>query len=325
MEKLDLKDRKILYHLDLDSRQSFRSLGKKVGLSKDVVTSRVNKLIENNIIYNFYTNIDFSKLGYNVYRYYFSYQYITPEKKEEIINYFVKNKYSLWVTSVEGQYDLSVYMAVKDVNDFYHVWDEAFRKFNKYFSKRAFSVFCSEKMYCYSFLLDENLKERKDLNNFIETGGKKTIAADDLDYKILKIITTNARIPIIELSQKLNSSTQTINNRIKNLKKSGAISGFKVEIDFSKFEYKMYRLDINLNEDINKQSIVDYIVKNPHVRSLYGSIGDAADIELEIYFKDVNQIHKLLDDISQRYQNSIKEYKYHSSFKRHSNKTIPGV
>jgi DNA-binding Lrp family transcriptional regulator len=43
MEKLDLKDRKILYHLDLDSRQSFRSLGKKVGLSKDIITSRVKK------------------------------------------------------------------------------------------------------------------------------------------------------------------------------------------------------------------------------------------------------------------------------------------
>jgi DNA-binding Lrp family transcriptional regulator len=29
MEKLDLKDRKILYELDIDSRQSFRSVDKK--------------------------------------------------------------------------------------------------------------------------------------------------------------------------------------------------------------------------------------------------------------------------------------------------------
>jgi DNA-binding Lrp family transcriptional regulator len=41
MEKLDLKDRKILYYLDLDSRQSLRSIGHKVGLSKDIVTARV--------------------------------------------------------------------------------------------------------------------------------------------------------------------------------------------------------------------------------------------------------------------------------------------
>jgi DNA-binding Lrp family transcriptional regulator len=32
MEKLDLKDRKILYYLDLKSRQSFSAIGRKIGL-----------------------------------------------------------------------------------------------------------------------------------------------------------------------------------------------------------------------------------------------------------------------------------------------------
>jgi DNA-binding Lrp family transcriptional regulator len=53
MEKLDVKDRKILYHLDLDSRQPFSQLGKKVGLSKDLVAYRVKKLHERGIIKNF--------------------------------------------------------------------------------------------------------------------------------------------------------------------------------------------------------------------------------------------------------------------------------
>lgn len=46
MEKLDLKDRKLLYYLEQDSKQSFRALGRKVGLTKDVVASRVKKLQE---------------------------------------------------------------------------------------------------------------------------------------------------------------------------------------------------------------------------------------------------------------------------------------
>ena len=72
MGKIDLKDRKILYQLDLDSRQSFRSIGKKVGLSKDVVASRVKKLQELGIINRFYTEIDLFKLGYICFRYYLS-------------------------------------------------------------------------------------------------------------------------------------------------------------------------------------------------------------------------------------------------------------
>ena len=67
MEKLDLKDRKILYELDLDSRQSFRSIGRKVGLSKDIVATRVKKLDENGVITGYCTIVDYSKLSYNLY------------------------------------------------------------------------------------------------------------------------------------------------------------------------------------------------------------------------------------------------------------------
>ena len=61
-----------------------------------------------------------------------------------------------------------------------------------------------------------------------------------------------------------------------------------MEIDFSKLEYKLYRLDINLNEGVKKQPIINFIVNDPHVRSIYGSIGDAADIELEIILNILN-------------------------------------
>ena len=58
MIKLDLKDRKILYELDLDARQPLTQIGKKVGLSKDVVSYRMKKLQDEGIIKNYYTVID---------------------------------------------------------------------------------------------------------------------------------------------------------------------------------------------------------------------------------------------------------------------------
>ena len=38
---LDLKDRKVLYQLDVDCRQTNSEIGKKVGLSKQVVDYRI--------------------------------------------------------------------------------------------------------------------------------------------------------------------------------------------------------------------------------------------------------------------------------------------
>ena len=60
--KLDLKDKKILYELDLNSRATLNEIAKKVGLSKQVVDYRLKNLIKNNVINRFYTAINFSKL-----------------------------------------------------------------------------------------------------------------------------------------------------------------------------------------------------------------------------------------------------------------------
>ena len=63
MEKLDLKDRKILYQLDLNCRQSNTQIGKKVGLSKEVVNYRIKRMQDFGIINNFWTAINSLKLG----------------------------------------------------------------------------------------------------------------------------------------------------------------------------------------------------------------------------------------------------------------------
>ncbi|MGC9308318.1 MAG: Lrp/AsnC family transcriptional regulator, partial [Thermoplasmatota archaeon] len=102
MADLDIKDRKILYQLDLDSRQSFRSIGRKVGLSKDTVIARVNRLEEAGVIDNYFTYIDTYKLGYTIFRCYFVFQYVSPEIEAEIINHFVNNSYAVNVNSLEG-------------------------------------------------------------------------------------------------------------------------------------------------------------------------------------------------------------------------------
>jgi len=70
MYKLDLKDRKILYELDLNCRQSNAQIGKKVGLGRDVVAYRINHMQEEGVIKNFWTAINTFKLGYYVFRIY---------------------------------------------------------------------------------------------------------------------------------------------------------------------------------------------------------------------------------------------------------------
>lgn len=63
---LDSKDLEILYILKNNSRESFREIAKKVGLSDVAVIKRVKKLEKIRVIRKYTILIDPKKLGYNL-------------------------------------------------------------------------------------------------------------------------------------------------------------------------------------------------------------------------------------------------------------------
>ncbi|MFA7576414.1 MAG: winged helix-turn-helix transcriptional regulator, partial [archaeon] len=94
---LDLKDRKILYELDLNSRQPNVAIGKKVFLSKDSVSYRINKLIENKIITGLITRINATKLGYSFYNVFLKYQNIDLVVENELVKFILTHNQIGWV------------------------------------------------------------------------------------------------------------------------------------------------------------------------------------------------------------------------------------
>jgi DNA-binding Lrp family transcriptional regulator len=314
MEKLDLKYRKILYHLEYDARQSFRTIAKKVELTKDVVITRVNKLKESGIIFNFYTVIDINKLGYNIYRFYLKYQYITPEIEKEIIDYFVKSKLSIAIAKVEGSWDLIVLFSVKNLSEMYDFWEKTLAKYRDYFAAQAFAVYFKEHLYNYSFLIDENISERSDTSKVEIFGGRKKVEIDNLDLQILKLIVTNARMSTIEVAKALNSTVSVIHYRIKKLIESDIIQGYRTSIDLSRFGYKLFKVDILLKDAKYKNQIIKYIEKIPYLRGRDATLG-YTDLEFTFYLKNINQLQQIMGDIATKFPNVIRNYQYSSDIK----------
>ena len=119
MFNIDVKDRKILYQLDLNSRQSLKTIGSNVRLTKNVVQYRIDRLVKNGIIKNFYTSIDFYKLGYINLGIYVNYQYYTPEIEKDIIQYFVNSEHAWFIANIQGKFDLIVLFSVSNMNQFF--------------------------------------------------------------------------------------------------------------------------------------------------------------------------------------------------------------
>ena len=320
MAKIDLKDRKILYELDLDCRQSNSQIGKKVGLGRDVVAYRINKLEEEGIIKNYYTEIDTFRLGYNVFRIYINFQYVTSDIKKKIIKYFVDYKYSWVVATIKSEIDLDVVIWVKDIFEFYRFLDATLDKYEDYFEKYSISIYTRASVYKKSYLLPD-LKE-KDREIFNIKCGSESVEIDETDYNLLNELAVNARVPLVDLADKLGCSSQNVNYRIKNLLKLGVIKAFRVNLDLLQLDLHSYKVDIYLKAHKLKKPICEYLNKKPYLEFMNFALG-WADLEPEFVVKNFDELLKILDEINSNFSGTIKKQSFFITEELHKLRCMP--
>jgi DNA-binding Lrp family transcriptional regulator len=319
MEEIDVKDKKILYYLSLDSRQSLTKLGKKVGLSRELVSYRIKRLQEKGIIKNFITITDSAAFGAIFIRFYYNFQNTTPEIKKEIINYLINHKNTIIIKLIEARYDLEVQYYVSSIPELQSDVRQFKMKYGDYILNEFFSTQLNATLFDYIFLLGKKeIKKRKSMDFKGELG---IVKLDSLEIKILKIINKNARIQTTELAKKLHTTPFIIIGKIKKLKKIGVIKGFTLDINFTKLGYYFFHVDIALKRYKGIYQIIEYIKKNPYLWCIENNIG-ISDISLQFYLKNVNQLHEILEDLSIKIPDIIKSYKYHRIIKEYPRKFI---
>lgn len=321
MTKLDLKDRKILYELDLNSRQSNTQIGKKVGLKKDVVAYRIKRMQDEGVIRNFWTAINTFKLGYQVYRIYINFQYVNSEIKEKIIQHFIDYKKIWAVISLKAEVDFDAVVWVDDIYEFYQFWNKTLDEFEDYFAKYTISVYVEAFNYKKSYLLPEE-NNKTDRLLYRTKCDRQSVEIDKIDYKLLNEMAVNARMPLIDLAGKLKCSSQAVNYRLKNLIKNGVINAFRVNVDLSKLGLQHYKLDIYLKDHKQRTTIWNYLKEKPYCDTLNVAIG-WCDLEFELIVEDVNQLGKIMDELYSKFPNAIKKQTFWIAEKIHKERWLP--
>jgi len=324
MSKIDLKDRKILYELDLNCRQSNTQIGKKVGLKRDVVAYRIKRMQDEGVIKAFWTAIDTFKLGFNVYRIYINFEYVVgSEVKDEIIQHF-SNYRNVWaVLTVQGPIDFDAVIWVSDVYEFYKFWDKTLEKYEDYFAKYSVSFYIQTVDYKKSYLLTDE-KVKTDRIMYTITSGGKPVEIDKVDFQLLNELAVNARMPIIELAEKLGCSSQTISYRIKNLMKKAVIKAFRVHIDYSKLGLQNITVDIYLKKYKQKKAIIEYIQQNPNLFCMNIAVG-WSDLTVEFTVENIDVIIKIMEDIDSKFPGATKKHDFWLNKKVHKERWLPGV
>lgn len=321
MTKIDLKDRKILYELDLNCRQSNTQIGKKVGLKRDVVAYRIKRMEDEGIIQNFWTAINTFKLGYDVFRIYINFQYVSSDIKNEIIQHFVNYKNSWAVISFKGEIDLDAILWVDDIYDFYLFWEKTIEMYGEYFENSDISIFIYANAYKKSYLLLDKYEKSARLMYKIASSGKN-LKIDEVDYKILNELAVNARAPLIDIADKLDCSSQTVNYRIKALMKKEIIQAFRVNINISKIGLEKFVINLYLKDSKQKNSIINYLEYLPYLEYIDIALG-WADLQLEVIIENVDNLTQMMDQIVSKFPNTIRKQNIQIATQYHKERWLP--
>jgi len=303
--KIDLKDKKILYELDRNSRQSNNQIAKKVGLSEQVVGHRIRRLQELGIIEYFYVKTNPAVLGYMHLKIYLRLHNITKQKEEELFNDLNQQKNIYWLASLRGKYDLVVSIYVKNIADFSRKYEEIFGKWRDYILERNVVVLERAFTFTKAYLVPQQKSEEV----IYSMGEEKSFQLDTIDNNLLKILNKDGRKPLIEISKQLNVSSDTVRYRINNLKKSSIITGFGTKIDYRKLNNTYHLIFLKL-QNMNQQKYIklESLAKvNENIIIFIKTIGDH-DIELEVETTNNKELDKLMKTLRDNFVSEIKDY-----------------
>lgn len=316
---IDALDRKILYYLDQNSRESASKIAKKCRVHKNVVNFRIKRLVERGIIRQFVAMISPTTIGLTPYKFYFQLENLTGEKEKQITALLVDLPV-YWAARVSGRWDFIIGILAKDNRDVNQIKLKILKVLGKDITKRSISQLIEAPHYNRTYLLDK--KETLPTKYWITQ--KNYSAINENDRKILKILADNSRTPVTEIAQKTNLSVKTIIGKIKKLEKEKIIYDYRISINLEKIGYRFFKCFITLKEGkkelLNK--FFEYCKQHKNIIHLVECLGDW-DLEPEFEIEDSEKYNQTLEEIRNKFNDLIKTIETINILKEYSYICIP--
>lgn len=300
---LDLKDKRILHELDKNARISYSEIAKRIRLSKNSVINRIKELEKEEIILGYNTLININSLGYTTYDVYLKFKNIDYEKEQEIINKAIQNKNMWLVAKVEGNINLSLLISTKTPEEFDIIWNKFYEEIKPFVEVTRIAILLEYHHFQRKYLLDKQIEKT------VIIARRENKSIDEIDEKILRILSTNARASLLDISGKLKLTTKTIAARIKRLEKEEIILGYRINLNFRKIGYTYYKLMINLQDLSVRHKLYNYIRADRNV-VYYDKFIGGKDFEFDLEVESFEKFLQFIDNLKKEFGNSISSYEY---------------
>ncbi|MFA5992608.1 MAG: winged helix-turn-helix transcriptional regulator [Candidatus Pacearchaeota archaeon] len=310
-EQIDNLDKRILYELDLNSRASASQIARKLRVSKETVNFRIQRLLKRGYISNFYTIFNTSKLGSFYYKVFVKFGKITPRIESEIISFIRNQNNCAYLCSCEGPYDI-IFLIMVENNDQFHNFLIKFKeKFGDYVFDKNFHIVINTHKLNQKFLyLGQSRK-----HSFYQ-GDIKKEDYDKIDLRIMKIISNNARISLVEIGEKLNLDPKVVKYRIKNLEKKGIIIAYTTALNFDKLGFEFFQINFVLKDVKLIPQIINFFDNTNKCLFALELLGKY-DLTIELHVENDKVLRDIMDKFKLEFQEKFIDYDLFNIYKEY--------
>ena len=308
--KLDLKDRRILYELDLNSRQPFAAIAKKVGLGRQTVINRVKRLEREGAVQKYLTIIDLAKLGYSGCKIFLRLQSADKSKIAEIISYLKAHQNIEWASSTDGNFDLNFNIFARNNEELDKNLRELNNLYGRFISEREIMALTVGKFYLREYLVGKKESQvKKPLYFGTKKDGQPEQKIDQADRIILSSLGKDARADVKGMAHAASLSPDAVRLRIKRLEKAGIIQNYVLVLNNSALGQMSYKVLFRLEnlDDRREKAFEEYMRSNPNVWFSSKGIG-RYDEEMNVEVRSQEEFRSIMNGIKERFPGIVRDY-----------------
>ncbi len=135
------------------------------------------------------------------------------------------------------------------------------------------------------------------------------IKLEEIDRKILDVISNNARDTIVEIARKAGATPAIVTYRLNQLTRKGVIQSFRAKVNAEKMGYSLYKVDFSL-EDLSKlPELEDFAETIPSLVYIDETIW-RADFEADFHLKSQQELELVLKKFKDKFHSTIRETNY---------------
>ncbi|MFA6461186.1 MAG: Lrp/AsnC family transcriptional regulator [Candidatus Woesearchaeota archaeon] len=290
--KLDLIDKKIICAMDDNCREPLQQLARRLRVSRMVVGYRLKRLEIEGIISNYLSSVNLGKLGYHTYKVYLKVHY-SPEK--EFIHFLQNSKPVLHAVKTEGEYDYTLAIATTSLKELDLFLSELKTRFKGLVKDYFVSLVVYTRVYKASKLL---LGEKRLVPKMERYSGEESrVELDEKDKQILRVISQQANLSLVEIAKKAKISLDIVKYRLKQLNKN-VIMAHRITVDFHKLGYHHYVLLLKARRATSEdeQKLLTWCAAKQSVLYCSKRIG-LYDFEINVAIKDIEELNEFLEEM----------------------------